>query len=303
MASSYSNPESLVELSTLVERTLVDTGRLFRKSGSMPSRTNLQRALPSYSDSFQEALDNLSEQIFIAKAFLEKDYEAIKARQAAPPAQDVAMGEVPQEVEPEAQPQPTGIDLDSELQEAQPKTEEGTSGVSPTPIETMPKDSGDSVTVKEEKEPANAEPGFPGTTDEINFDSVLNDSGGPNSFDLDLDFGNDDMGNQAFLSGSSFGNTGMGGTDKPSVSQPPDSSAHATGGGAFDMELQRTEGGANQLPGQDSAMEDIMGPGESSFDDLFMETENLGGNGTGDLNQLEGDSLMNISELDDNWFT
>jgi hypothetical protein len=45
-----------------------------------------------------------------------------------------------------------------------------------------------------------------------------------------------------------------------------------------------------------------MAPGESSFDDLFMENENFGGEGLGDQNLL-GDDLMNINELDDNWFT
>ena len=72
------------------------------------------------------------------------------------------------------------------------------------------------------------------------------------------------------------------------------------GGGAFDMELQKTEGDdGNFLQGNSG--EDFMGPAESNFDDLFMDTDNFGENG-GDFNQLEGDSLMNVNELDDNWF-
>lgn len=153
--------------------------------------------------------------------------------------------------------------------------------------------------VKEEKgaenEAAPTEQGFPDSGEALNFDSVLNEHGGSNAFDLHLDFGNDDMGNQAFLSGTSFENATPSGTDKPGASRPPNNDIAAPAGeGAFDLELQNTN---------PDGTDDIIGPGESSFDDLFMESENFGENGTGDLNQLEGDSLMNLNELDDNWFT
>ena len=79
MSTNYANPASLAELSTLVERTvrihcpfpppsliraqLLDTGRLFRKSGSLPATAHLQRSIPANYESFQCALDSLSEQI------------------------------------------------------------------------------------------------------------------------------------------------------------------------------------------------------------------------------------------------
>jgi hypothetical protein len=244
---------------------------------------------------------------FIAKAFLEKDYEAIKAREAAPqPAEDVTMKDADQKV-PAAQqpPAPEKLEPGTEPEKVEPKLEEG-AAPPPQPSEAIPgpQTSGDAV-VKKESEPestAAPEQAFPETTEGLNFDSMLNTNGGSNSFDLHLDFGNDDMGNQAFLSGTAFGNTASTG-DKPGTSQPTGSNTTPApaGGGVFDLELQNA-GGENPFPGPDGGTEDIMGPGESSFDDLFMETENIGDNGTGDLNQLEGDTLMNLNELDDNWF-
>lgn len=256
---------------------------------------------------FLECVTDVSQ--FVAKAFLEKDYEAIKAREAAPqPTEDVATSDVDHKVSTEPQPAaPEKMELDTEPEKVVIKAEEGAAAGLPQPTEAIPgpQPSGD-VTVKEEKEPENTAPAdqaFPESTEGLNFDSVLNDNGGSNSFDLHLDFGNDDMGNQAFLSGTAFGNNAPTGTDKPGTSLPMESNTAApAGGGSFDLGLQNP-GGENPFPDQDAGAEDIMGPGESSFDDLFMETENLGDNGTGDLNQLEGDSLMNLNELDDNWFS
>ncbi|KAJ5082561.1 hypothetical protein N7532_011604 [Penicillium argentinense] len=305
--ANFSNPDSLAELSALVERTLLDTGRLFKKNGSVPSSTHLQRSIPMHYESFQLALDNLSQQIFIAKAFLEKDYEAIKAREAVPqPAEDEVMKDVGLNSAAQVQPPPAEKAESPEKVEA--KKEEGTAAKPLAPTAAVPEPQAtENVAVKEEQK-------HPGTTaspdqemnggEGLNFDSVLNDTGGSNSFDLNLDFGNDDMGNQAFLSGTTFGNTPATGADKPNASLPADNTNTVpapAGGGAFDMELQKTDGDANMFPEQGTGTDDIM-PGESSFDDLFMETENFG-EGTGDLNQLEGDSLMNISELDDNWFS
>ncbi|KAJ6013658.1 hypothetical protein N7540_008249 [Penicillium herquei] len=301
------NPTSLTEISALVERTLLDTGRLFRKSGSMPASTHLQRSLPSYYDSFQEALDNLSEQIFIAKAFLEKDYEAIKAREVVSVTEDVTMSEVDQNqnVGQETQPS-TSLKIEpvTETANVQPKTEPEVSA--PTEATPAPQPSQNPVVKEEPQAKADVpmEQSFP-DAEGLNFDSVLNEGGGGSgSFNLSLDFGDDDMGNQAFLSGSAFGSNAPG-DSKTGTSQPPENSTTTApaGGGAFDMELQKSEDGSNAFPDQGNAMDDLMAPGESSFDDLFMENENIGGDGTGDLNQLEGDSLMNLNELEDNWFT
>jgi hypothetical protein len=288
----------------------------------MSSRTHLQRSIPLYHDSFQNALDNLSEQIvsgsmfpylhmisnlllfaffdgfisdgrqFIAKAFLEKDYEALKATSAAPqPIEDVVMSDTNEQVKLESQSQLTekpevGVDMEAPL-----KSEEGAPVSQPAPAETETEAMGDQVPIKEEKE-TKAPESFPGTNEDLTFDSVLND-GGTNDFGLSLDFNDDDMGNQAFLSGSNFATSGA---DKSNTPQPA-----PTGGGAFDMELQKTEGDEETFPGQGNGTEEFMGPAESNFDDLFLDTDNFGENG-GDFNQLEGDSLMNVNELDDNWF-
>lgn len=220
------------------------------------------------------------------------------------------MRDVDQKVSVEEPPAaPEKLAPTTEPEKVESKAEEGAAAELPQPTEAIPgpQPSGD-VTVKEEKEPTEkpdfTDQSFPESTEGLNFDSVLNENRGSNSFDLQLDFGNDDMGNQAFLSGTAFGNAASTGTEKAGTTQPTDSTTAApAGGGTFDLELQNTAvGGENPFPGQDGGTEDIMGPGESSFDDLFMETENLGDSGTGDLNQLEGDSLMNLNELDDNWF-
>jgi hypothetical protein len=79
------------------------------------------------------------------------------------------------------------------------------------------------------------------------------------------------------------------------------------GGDMFDLELKRAEAfsaqGGTQDGQQGNNTEDIMAPGESSFDDLFMDNENFGSGDVGDPSMLEGDGLMNINELDDSWFT
>jgi hypothetical protein len=235
---------------------------------------------------------------------LEKDYEALKATSAVPqPIEDVAMSDVNQKVEPETQPLAAKVESGTELEQPALKLEEGIPVNQPAP-ETKPDTKDDHVIVKEESDSKAPDSAFPGTNEDLNFDSVLNDTvlndtGGTNDFDLSLDFNDNDMGNQAFLSGSNFAGAGAtGATEKPNTSQPMEATT-STGGGAFDMELQKTEGDDNFQQG--NATDDFMGPAESNFDDLFMDTDNFGENG-GDFNQLEGDSLMNVNELDDNWF-
>lgn len=235
---------------------------------------------------------------------MEKDYEAIKARESAPQlTEDVAMSDadlnIPAQVQPPSQPVAKSPSPEkADLKEEEPTVPEPQAAPTTIPEPQLKED----VPVKVENEQATSVPADQGLagTQEINFDSVLNDTGGANTFDLNLDFGNDDTGNQAFLSGTTFGSA-----EKPNASMPVENSIENTiptpaGGGAFDMELDRTDGDANLFTEQ-GGTDDMMGPGESSFDDLFMETENFGEGG--DLNHLEGDSLMNISELDDNWFS
>lgn len=232
---------------------------------------------------------------------MEKDYEAIKARESVPVTEDVTMGDVDEKTVQDIQSQSVNVKMEMGTE---PGVKAKTENEPPVPTEPIP---GPQLTqdavVKEETQTSKHEPmgqGF-GDADGINFDSVLNENGGSNSFQLSLDFGDDDMGNQAFLSGTAFGTSAPGET--PGTSQPENSATMApAGGGAFDMELQKSEGEPQTFPDQGNAMDDLMGPGESSFDDLFMETDNMD-DGTGDLNQLEGDSLMNLNELEDNWFS
>lgn len=242
---------------------------------------------------------------FIAKAFLEKDYDAIKARETAPLAQDVAMGDVDQKEAVTTQPPEEPAKTEAESAPVKVEENPTESLDQATPAVAPESQPSEDVAVKAEQKPETAEPAdqsLPEGTDGINFDSMLNDAGGSNSFNLSLDFGDDDMGNQAFLSGSGLGTSAPSGLDQPATSQPAENNnatAIPAGGGAFDMELQKSED-PNGFP--DQSMDDLMGPGESNFDDLFLETENLGGEEAGNVNSMEGDSLMNLDELNDDWF-
>jgi len=173
----------------------------------------------------------------------------------------------------------------------------------------------------------------PGTGGELNFDSMLPDaSGGTNAFDLNLDFSNGEIGNQNFLSGSNFGNSASNAQGKDqggSISSllPELESYAANAGDDFNVELQQVGNDTSQQQQQpqpqqaqqqqnqqqqqqqqqqpeaqkDKGQEEVMAPGESSFDDLFMENDNVGGEGN--ENMMGGDGMMDIGELDDAWFT
>ncbi|KAE8349192.1 hypothetical protein BDV28DRAFT_141706 [Aspergillus coremiiformis] len=322
MASAdFSNPDSLAVLTAMVNQTLIETGRFFGSGGSTQSRAQLRRSIPVAHEQFQSALDNLSEQIFIAKAFLERDYEAIAVQKAAlQPAEDVVMSQSETIQDPETAPQTEAKTVDAN--QVQSKQREADTVQSHTSVNTDQQNTTEN-SVKEEK---SAEPGAFGPSQsqsgptEINFDSVLNDSGGANDFDLNLDFGDDDLGNENFLSGSNLAATnttgaadqekGIGQSGNTAAQVPGLANSAAsipTGGDMFDLELQKTETfsaqNGTQEGQQGNIAEDIMAPGESSFDDLFMDNENFGGGEVGDPGMLEGDSLMNMNELDDSWFT
>ncbi|PWY77363.1 hypothetical protein BO70DRAFT_363302 [Aspergillus heteromorphus CBS 117.55] len=328
-ATNLSNPDSLDVLTSMVNQTLIETGRFFKSGGSMQSRAQLKRSLPAAHEQFQSALDELSEQIFIAKAFLERDYEAVRAKKAAlQPVEDVVMSEPEAKVEPEATPQhPEQHAVDASPEQIKTESAADVSPQKPpADANAGQQSSGDKpVKVEKSEEGAAAAPSAqplsaPG---DFNFDSMLNDSNGANDFDLNLDFG-DDVGNDGFLSGSNLVNTGnddntghdgannqpsnattaLPGTENPTASAP-------MGGDAFDLELQKAEAfsaqpgnaGEQSFDGHGGGnMEDVMAPGESSFDDLFMENDNFGGGG-GDASLLDGDGLVNITDLDDSWFT
>ncbi|KAL5342297.1 hypothetical protein BJX70DRAFT_314826 [Aspergillus crustosus] len=305
------NPESLEVLTATLNQTLIETGRLFRSGASLQSRAQLKRALPVAHEQFQSALDNLSEQIFVAKAFLERDYEVVSARKAAlrkRPTEDVVMGELEAPGDPQTVSIPDQTTAGATLGENEEKPVHGTVEINQT-TESEKDNEPANISVKEVKiEEPNAAPSLSaqdnGSTEEINFDSLLNTNQGSNEFDLNLDFGDDNnAGNDNFFN-SNFGDPNAGSGVDTSMELGHDSNGLATGGDAFDLELQKysTEpGDPNDQFGGDN--EDIIGPGESSFDDLFMESENIGGNDNGDQDLLGGDRLMELNELDDNWFT
>ena len=217
---------------------------------------------------------------------------------------------------PEPEPQPAmqppeeaevGVAIKNELQ---PTTEDTTTTNPPSAAgPSQPNEAEQPVkTEKPDEAPTISEQQPPAPSEETKLETGLDDGGGGgvNEFDLHLDFGDDEMGNQNFLSGSNIG-AGIGGGTNEMTADP--SSSVPTGGDAFYMDFEKAEQPQQQQqqqPGADGQggdnTEDIMAPGESSFDDLFMGSENFGGEG-GDQGLLEGDGLMNLNELDDNWFT
>lgn len=230
---------------------------------------------------------------------------------------------VKQEAEPAA-PTPEKTEAGAEVKtEPQPATEDTTTTNPPPAAEpTQPQEPDRPVkTEKPEEIPATTEQSG-GASTETKLDTGLSDTG-MNDFDLHLDFGDDDAGNQNFLTGTNFrATTTTTTTGGGNESGPNPSNVAIPGGDAFDMEFQKVDtlGGsapegqqqqqqqqqqsqaspAGEAAGGDQT-EEVMGPGESSFDDLFMGSADLGGE-TGE-GLLEGDGLMNLNELDDNWFT
>ncbi|KAL2848026.1 hypothetical protein BJX68DRAFT_239303 [Aspergillus pseudodeflectus] len=301
---NLSNPDSLETLTATLNQTLIETGRFFRSQGSLQSRAQLKRTLPAAHDKFQFALDNLSEQIFVAKAFLERDYEVIRARKAAlrkRPDADIVMGESAALDGPQAMlgPEQTvagsgaGEPIDTAIKVEQQ-----------TDTNSDQQDTSDISVKLEEPQGESAGPTVPSQeatgAEEINFDSLLNNQG-QNEFDLTLDFGDDNnAGNENFFN-ANFGDPNVNNGLEVGSTEPGHENALPAGGDAFDLELQKFSGDPNEQFGTNT--EDIMGPGESSFDDLFMESENMGGNENGDQDLLGGDELMQINELDDSWFT
>jgi hypothetical protein len=265
----------------------------------------------------------------MAKAFLERDYEAVRARRATSqqPAEDTVMGETEVEIKPEqeAQAQPQRPSLAEPVKkEDEDRGEAVKREPEPKPIsqdvKALPADDEkpshppaeiDLTTApapQEGQHQQHAGTVVPGAAEPsgIDFDSVLNDSaGGANDFDLDLDFGGDvGLGNQNFLGVGSGGGQeqeqGKGAGEEAMTTDAAgmEGNAASIGGDAFDMELQKAGAADPGMQGQQGGnnAEEMM-PGPSSFDDLFMEHDSMG-----ESNLLEGDGLMNLNELDDSWF-
>ncbi|EED14843.1 conserved hypothetical protein [Talaromyces stipitatus ATCC 10500] len=320
---SAATAESLATLADAVNQTLVDTGRFFKSSGSLQSRAQLKASIPASYQRFQTALDTLTEQIFIAKAFLEKDYENATAKRLAPkpeakqeparisapappPSEDILMSEAPlptvgeqvketveklEHTEKPIKTEPATLPDSGLFTEQQEHNAEPVTTTEPT---IAPK-------VEEVTEKGNQPPVSMG--DEMNFDQMLATTGQPpNDFDLNFNFANDAIGDQNFLAGADFGNantTMSGETNNDNGANAissllPGLESYDTDNNAgdnFNFDLPKL--GDNQGNG---VQDDLMAPGESSFDDLFMEKDNL----EGDENLLAG-NLMDLGELDDSW--
>lgn len=278
---------------------------------------------------------------------MEKDYEAIKAKKAvAPPpeptfapnepqpAEDVTMEEASAVFEAETAQKPAEkaeTHIDTKLPKVKAEDEHATATAAQN--ETVA-----NVKAENQDKAAAGNQPFSGAGEEMNFDSMLPDtSGGANAFDLNLDFGNDEIGNQNFLSGANFLDSGNSGTNEQGKDQGGSISSLLPGlesyaanaaGDDFNVELQQVGNDTSQQQQQpqqlqaqqqqqqqgqqqeqqqqseaqkDKGQEEVIAPGESSFDDLFMEGDNFGGEG--DDSMLGGDGLMDIGDIDDAWFS
>lgn len=248
-------------------------------------------------------------------------------------AQDVAMGETGVKPEPEAGEQaPEKTEKEVDIKIEQTTDDVTTNPPAPAAAESSQPNEPDQHVKAEQPGETSAVPDQ--STAETKFDTEPNETarGGANDFDLHLDFGNDEIGDQNFLNmntggganeadGSGFGNGIPSGGDafdlefekadaitgeeqrpqqqqpqqqRPQQQQPqqqqPQQQQH-------EQQQPQLQTGTDSQTGEQSA-EDIMAPGESSFDDLFMGSGEMDDQGL-----LEGDELMNINELDDNWFT
>jgi hypothetical protein len=199
------------------------------------------------------------------------------------------------------------------------KTETEAKAEGPVPATNHTPEEGSGETQQQGEDTKTGDQTLPQTTgEELSFDSLLPVGGdGANDFDLNLNFANDEIGNQNFLAGTNFLDSGAGGlnADGSNHDQVRDqqgsissllpgleSYAATNTGDDFNLELGRLNHDAGQQSdGQkNTAQDDILGPGESSFDDLFVGKDNFGGEG--DENLFGDDGLMDIGELDDSWF-
>ncbi|KAF3483188.1 uncharacterized protein GIQ15_02512 [Arthroderma uncinatum] len=81
VARRQSCEDALGELTAMANKTMIATGRWFRRPDRGPHE--LKRHIPPAHEQFQRALDRLQQEIFLAKALLEKDYHAILEKKAA----------------------------------------------------------------------------------------------------------------------------------------------------------------------------------------------------------------------------
>lgn len=143
------------------------------------------------------------------------------------------------------------------------------------------------------------DPPPPGDSTGMNFDSMFPaDSGQDGNIDLTMEFPSDEAGDQNFLAGFSVGD-GQNKSNQDSMgSLLPGLENYANASGELNMNPPATTDPAQVSPTRQDSLNNAP-PGESSFDDLFMDAGNFGGSG-GDDDLLNGDSLQ-IGDLDASW--
>lgn len=171
---------------------------------------------------------------------------------------------------------------------------------------------------KQEDSTKDMDQNLPVTTgEELDFDAMLasmEGSTGNNALDLNLNVDNDKVGNDNSLAGTNFLNTETGGGNpQPNNDTNSNLNASAQSSNNNPGTLPQDTGGAaaaNNLAGEDFNLGlqdlsqsdqqgpiDILVPGESSFDDLFMEKEQHDGeDGMGET------GLAGLNTMDDSWF-
>ncbi|WEW61689.1 hypothetical protein PRK78_007181 [Emydomyces testavorans] len=321
-APMQSCDESLETLTAMVHQTLIETGRFFRSGGSLQSRAQLKRNLPAVLEQYQLALDNLSEQIFIAKAFLEKDYEAIVARKA------ILRGSRPQGASSENQAQDVSIkDHDDQAPDAPLKPP--SSPVQPTPATSQTSTTNAAIAPSDptaQQGPAPATLPASNTTQSalslpasesapppvpVEQKKLPNVPLGGGSQDISTvpevesrpaESGRDLEGRfESILPGlESYANASIdeGVMEVPAAKgnhvkiSPTKDGPGGTSHPSNPSTAQRLESGRTDVP-----MEDV-GPAESTFDDLFVASADFAAD--------EDDLLLqgtDIGDLDDSWFS
>lgn len=144
-----------------------------------------------------------------------------------------------------------------------------------------------------------ADPQLSGDSGGMNLDSMFPAGSGEGNLDMAMEFTSDEAGDQNFLAGNSL--FGMG--DNQNKNQDSMSSLlpglenYANASGELNMNPQIGNDSAQISPVRKDSVSNVP-PGESNFDDLFMDAGNFGGGGEDLLNE---DALVEIGDLDDSW--
>lgn len=146
------------------------------------------------------------------------------------------------------------------------------------------------------------DPQLPGDPASMDLDSMFpsgpGEGGGGGNPGLAMEFPSDEAGDQNFLAGFSVGDN----QNKPQDSMSsllPGLENYANASGELNLNPQAGNNSAQVSPTRKDPVNNVP-PGESNFDDLFMDAGNFGGNSGEDL--LNDEALVEIGDLDDSWF-